>query len=33
MEERDVEDVIEAVWKVIGAYAVDTRAAVVAGSR
>lgn len=33
MEERDIEDVIEAVWKVIGAYAVDTRAAVVAGSR
>jgi perosamine synthetase len=33
MEDRDVEDVIEAVWKVISAYAVDTRAAVVAGSR
>jgi perosamine synthetase len=33
MQDQDVEGVIEAVWKVINAYAVDTRAAVVAGSR
>ena len=33
MSDRDVEDVIEAVWKVINAYAVDTRATAVAGSR
>jgi perosamine synthetase len=33
MEDQDVEDVIEAVWKVISAYAVETRPAVVAGSR
>jgi len=33
MEDQDVEDVIEAVWKVISNYAVETRPAVVAGSR
>jgi perosamine synthetase len=33
MSDGDVEDVIEAVWKVINAYAVDTRAAAAAGLR
>jgi perosamine synthetase len=33
MNDRDVEDVIEAVWKVINAYAIDTRAAAAAGAR
>jgi hypothetical protein len=33
MNDRDAEDVIEAVWKVINAYAVDTRTAAAAGSR
>jgi len=33
MNDRDVADVIEAVWKVISAYAVDTRAAAAAGAR
>jgi dTDP-4-amino-4,6-dideoxygalactose transaminase len=33
MQDQEVEAVIEAVWKVINAYAVDTRAAFVAGSR
>ena len=33
MTDRDVGDVIEAMWKVIKAYAVDTRAAASAGSR
>jgi dTDP-4-amino-4,6-dideoxygalactose transaminase len=33
MNDRDAEDVIEAVWKVINAYAVDMRTAAAAGSR
>lgn len=33
MNDGDVDDVIEAVWKVIGAYAIDARTAAVAGSR
>lgn len=33
MSDEDIENVIEAVWKVISAYAVDTRAAAAAGSR